>query len=198
MGTIPRFVTTSPKIMGNHLIQFGGIYQHDYDYHLRNDNGGFIQNSPVDNISTASGGVTYPSQYQPANLPASQIGNYNTLYTEVLGITGESQELYTRSGPNLTLNPPGSSMFDQSTIRYYNVYISDTWHIKPTLTLSYSLGYAIEMPPVEKNGKQVELTDVSGVPFLASDYLAKQHIGDPHRYRCHSPNAALSYFQTSS
>ena len=67
---------------------------------------------PVDNISTASGGVTYPSQYQPANLSASQIGNYNTLYTEILGITGESQQLYTRSGPNLTLNPPGSEMFD--------------------------------------------------------------------------------------
>jgi len=162
------------KIIGSHLMQFGGSYQHDYDYHLRNDNGGGIQSMPVNNISTASGGVTYSSQYQPAGLPASQIGNYNTLYTEVLGITGESQELYTRSGPNLTLNPPGSSIFDQSTIPYYNVYISDTWHMKPTFTLTYGLGYAIEMPPVEKNGKQVELTDVSGVPIIASDYLAKR------------------------
>jgi len=160
------------KIKGNHLIQFGGIYQHNYDYHLRNDNGGGIQNMPVDNISTSAGGITFPTQYQPSNLPGSQIGNYNTLYTEVLGLTGESQDLYTRSGPNLTLNPPGSYMFDQSTIPYYNVYASDTWHMKPTFTLTYGLGYAIEMPPTEKLGKQVELTDATGVPIVASTYLA--------------------------
>jgi hypothetical protein len=164
------------KIVGKHLIQFGGIYQHNYDYHLRNDNGTNILNMPIDNISTASGGVKFSSQYQPASLPAPQVGNYNTLYAEVLGITGQSQELYTRSGPSLTLNPPGSYMFDQSTIPYYNVYISDTWHMKPTFTLTYGLGYAIEMPPVEKNGKQVELTDASGVPIVASDYLAKREL----------------------
>src|SRR6202012_3425540 len=162
------------KIRGNHLIQIGGIYQRNFDYHVRNDNGGGIQNYPIDNISTASGGVTFPSQYQPANLPSSQIGNYNTLYAEVLGITGQSQDLYTRSGPNLTLSPPGSYMFDQSSISYYNVFISDTWHMKPTFTLTYGLGYAIEMPPVEKDGKQVELTDATGVPISASAYLANR------------------------
>lgn len=30
------------------------------------------------------------------------------------------------------------------------------------------------MPPVEKNGKQVELTDEFGTPMVASDYLAKR------------------------
>jgi hypothetical protein len=161
------------QIKGNHLIQWGGNYAHNYDYHLRNDNGGGIQNFPVDNIETSPGGVNYGG-YQPSNLPSSQIGNYNLLYTEVLGITGQGQTLYTRSGPNLTLNPVGSYMFDQSTIPYYNLYASDTWHMKPTFTLTYGLGYAIEMPPTEKNGKQVELTDPSGKPIVLSDYLAQR------------------------
>jgi hypothetical protein len=161
------------NIKGNHLLQFGGNFAHNYDYHLRNDNGGGIQNFPVDNIETSPGGVTYGG-YQPSTLPSSQIGNYNTLYTDVLGITGQGQDLFTRSGANLTLNPPGSYMYDQSTILYYNVYASDTWHMKPTFTLTYGLGYAIEMPPTEKNGKQVELTDTSGTPIVLSNYLASR------------------------
>jgi hypothetical protein len=162
------------KIKGNHLIQFGGIFEHNYDYHLRNDNGGGIQNFPVDRIDTQSGGVSYPSIYQPANLPSSQINTYNNLYTSVLGITGQSQDLFTRSGPALTLQPPGSYMYDQSTIPFYNVYASDTWHMKPTFTLTYGLGYSVEMPPTEKNGKQVELTNATGAPIVLSDYLASR------------------------
>ena len=76
-----------------------------------------------------------------------------------LGIVSISQIAYTRSGSNLALNPPLTPAFDQSTIPYYNVYFSDTWHMKPTFTLTYGLGWALEMPPVEANGKQVELVD---------------------------------------
>ena len=65
-------------------------------------------------------------------------------------------------------------MFDQSTIPYYNLYFSDTWRMKPTFTLTYGLGYTIEMPPSEKNGKQVEVTDSSGTPIVASEYLASR------------------------
>ena len=31
--------------------------------------------------------------------------------------------------------PAGTPMFDQSTIKFYNLYITDSWHIKPTLTM---------------------------------------------------------------
>ena len=79
-----------------------------------------------------------------------------------LGIVSIAQIAYTRSGPNLAFNPPLTPAFDQSTIPYYNVYFSDTWHMKPTFTLTYGLGYALEMPPVEKSGKQIEVVDASG------------------------------------
>jgi len=158
------------KIKGNHLLIFGGQYQRNFDYHLRNDNGQGIMNSPVYQIARG-GGVTYPKAYIPTDVPSSQINTYNNLYTEVLGIVDQPQDLYTRSGAQLTLNPPGSSMYDQSIIPSYNVYITDTWHMKPSFTVTYGLGYTLEMPPYELNGKQVELTDTSGHPINVTAYM---------------------------
>ena len=42
---------------------------------------------------------------------------------------------------------------DKSTIPFYNVYFSDSWRVKPSITLTYGLGWALEMPPVEEQGK---------------------------------------------
>jgi len=82
-----------------------------------------------------------------------------------------AQQAYTRSGTDLALNPPLTPAFDQSTIPYYNVYFSDTWHMKPSFTLTYGLGWTLEMPPVEKNGKQIELVDQSNQLLDVVAYL---------------------------
>ena len=89
----------------------------------------------------------------------------------MLGIDSISQIAYTRSGPNLNLNPPLTPAFDQDTIPYYNVYFSDTWHMKPTFTLTYGLGWTLEMPPVEANGKQIALVNQSDELIGTQDYL---------------------------
>jgi len=68
-----------------------------------------------------------------------------------------------------------SNAFDKSTIPYYNVYFSDTWHLKPTMTLTYGLGYALEMPPTEANGKQTVIVDESDTPVKALDYIAARN-----------------------
>ena len=61
---------------------------------------------------------------------------------------------YTRSGSTLALNPPLTHAFDQMhDSDYYNAYFSDTWHMKPSFTLTYGMGYTLEMPPTEANGK---------------------------------------------
>jgi hypothetical protein len=165
------------KIKGNHLISLGGQYQRNFDYHLRTDNGGGIMNQPVDQIGQSSGfapGINFPSSYIPTAVPASQDATYERLYEEVLGIVTQPQTLYTRSGSQLTLNPPGTPMFDQSIIPSYNLYFTDTWRMKPTFTLTYGLGYQLEMPPYELNGKQIELTDTSGKPINFADYFAQR------------------------
>src|ERR1700739_3267602 len=43
--------------------------------------------------------------------------------------------------------------------------------MKPTFTLTYGLGWTLEMPPVEQNGKQVELGDSSDQPISGAAYL---------------------------
>jgi hypothetical protein len=63
-------------------------------------------------------------------------------------------------------------MFDKSTINNYNIYITDSWHMKPTLTLTYGLSYTVETPPVEQNGKQIELVNSNGNPINFSNYFA--------------------------
>ena len=46
--------------------------------------------------------------------------------------------------------------------------------MKPSFTLTYGLGYQLEMPPYELNGKQIELTDASGKPIQFSNYFAQR------------------------
>ena len=163
-------------IRGNHLFQFGGTYQRNWDYHQRNDNGQGIMNSVVYQIAISTtnqgGGITIdPTKYFPTGVPSSLTSTWNSLYTELLGMTSQPQVLFTRSGSNLTLNPLGSFMFDKSTIPSYNVYFGDTWHVRPNLSLSFGTGYTIEMPPVEQDGKQVELIDSTGKLVDLQNYL---------------------------
>lgn len=158
-------------LRGNHLLQFGGTYQRNFDYHQRNDNGVGIDTSPVYQITNGTG-VNFTNQ--PANLPASQVTNWNNLYAQVLGIVSQPQVMYTRSGSSLMLNPPLTPGFDQSIIPTYNLYFSDTWHMRPAFTLTYGLSYTLEMPPYEINGKQVGLTDQSGKPIVLTDFLTQK------------------------
>ncbi len=112
--------------------------------------------------------------YIPAPIAAaggSTLSNWQKDYGIVLGVPGVTQVAYTRTGQQLNLNPPNTPAFDQSTIPFYNLYVSDSWRIKPTLTLSYGLGWSLEMPPVEAQGKQIELVDANNKPLDTETYL---------------------------
>jgi hypothetical protein len=162
------------KLKGNHLVQFGGQYQHNFNYHQRTDNGGGINFTTTYQLGDTSGGgnVNF-SGLAAAGVPTSSTTNARIL-AATLGIVTDSQVAYTRTGNSLSLNPPLTPAQDQATILYYNLYASDTWHIKPTLTINYGLGWALEMPPVEKTGKQVVLVDAANTPIKTADYLASR------------------------
>ncbi|MFY9745548.1 MAG: carboxypeptidase-like regulatory domain-containing protein [Acidobacteriaceae bacterium] len=161
-------------LKGNHLLQFGGQFQHNYNYHQRSDNGGGINFTPTYQLGDEGGsgavdmsdlGGGYPSNNTTARMAAA-----------ALGIVTDSQVAYTRSGPSLTLNPPLTHAFDQMNIDYYNAYFSDSWHIKPSLTLTYGMGYTLEMPPVEKNNKSTVLVDAADEPVVTDDYLTQRKV----------------------
>jgi Carboxypeptidase regulatory-like domain len=167
-------------VKGNHLFQFGGLVQHNFDYHTRTDNGGSINNAIVYQIATSQinfgtgCGTGNTASCIPSSIISAQASRYRNLATSVLGLVGLTQVMYTRGGSDLHLLPLGTFGVEQSTIKTYNLYAADTWKIKPTLTLSYGLGYTYETPPVEKNGNQVAFVYADGSLVHTADYLQKR------------------------
>jgi hypothetical protein len=159
-------------LKGNHLFTWGGAYQRNWDYHQRSDNGGGINYQPTYQLGdSAGGGLVDFSASLPTGVNPKTWGRDSAA---VLGIVTDSQIAYTRSGPTLTLNPPLTHAYDQSTIPYYNVYFSDSWHLKPSFTFTYGIGWTLEMPPTEANGKQIELVDSSGQQLDTLSYLKQR------------------------
>jgi hypothetical protein len=185
-------------IKGNHLFQFGGSYLRANDTHNRNDNGESI-NTFEQYLVGAGGGASLSgfgidmSGYIPANVPSAN--KYGNLYSMVTGMIDESQSLYTRglgstvtglpllprqscaiSGVAATANclnsPP---LTNTSIIPTYNVYLTDSWHLKPTFSLNYGLGYTIEMPPYEtRGGEQSVMVDGTGHILYLQQYLQNE------------------------
>jgi hypothetical protein len=155
---------------GTHLFAFGGTYQHNFNWHQRTDNGGGINYQPVYQLGTTSsaGNGVDMTGFVPL---AGSSKSWGRDYAATLGLVSIAQQAFTRTGLDLTLNPPLTPASDKSTIPYYNVYFSDTWHMKPTFTLTYGMGWTLEMPPVEKNGKQIELVDQSNQLLDLQSYL---------------------------
>ncbi|HEX4594573.1 MAG TPA: carboxypeptidase regulatory-like domain-containing protein [Bryobacteraceae bacterium] len=152
---------TMSLLKGNHLLQFGGSYMRQTLLHGRDDNGVGINTSIVykaDGTQISTGAYTLPD----GALPTYSLGNYAQMYNELMGIITQTQVMYSRSGANLQLNPLGTPGFDRSIVPTYDVYFSDTWHLRPTLTMTYGLGWALSMPPYEVNGKQVSMVDAAG------------------------------------
>ena len=158
-------------LKGNHLFQFGGQYQHNFNYHQRTDNGGGINYYPVYLLgdSKGSGNVDMTGLNAAFSNPVLA-----REAAAILGIVTDTQQAYTRSGSNLALNPPLTPAFDKVTIPYYNLYFNDTWHLKPSLTVTYGLGWALEMPPKEESGKQVLFVGPDGRELDTATYQANR------------------------
>ncbi len=162
-------------LKGNHLFQFGGTYQRNFNYHQRNDSGGTINAFPVYSLGNGSSGAGPSIRSTPCATTASisvSAKACDALVATDLGVVSIASQMFTRAGASLNLQPPLSNAFDKSHIPYYNVYFSDTWHMKPTFTLTYGLGWALEMPPVEENGKQAVVVDQANQPVSTTAYLA--------------------------
>ena len=163
------------RLLGNHVLQWGGTYQHNYNQHSRTDNGNGINYYPVYQLATGPANPLYNginmSGFIPTGLASSAVGKWDDDYADVLGMLALDQIVYTRTGPQLSLNPPLTPIEDRVHIPYYNVYFTDSWHVRPTLTLTYGLAWTLEMPPVEEDGKQVALVDQANQLVNTRDYL---------------------------
>ncbi len=164
------------KLAGNHLFQFGGQYQHNYNYHQRTDNGASINFTPTYQIGgdTTGGNITYNSTNGIGSVAST--GAYRRLADTYYGFVTATQvaNTYANSGGNLSLNPALTPIGANTTIPYYNLYVTDSWHAKPSLSINYGISWALEMPPTERNGNQVMFTDINGKAIHIDDYLANR------------------------
>jgi Carboxypeptidase regulatory-like domain len=165
------------KLAGNHLFQFGGQFQHNFNFHQRTDNGASINYTPTYQIGgdTIGGNITYSSSGIGG---LATTGAYRRIADTYYGLVTATQvaNTYSNSGGALSLNAPYTPIGANTTIPYYNMYVTDTWHAKPSLTLNYGISYAIEMPPTERNGNQVMFTDITGNAIHVQDYLNNRKI----------------------
>lgn len=158
-------------------MQFGGQYQRNWNYHQRTDNGGGINYYPVYQLGDTPGSGNVDMTCAGTCLAAAFSNPILAREAAaVLGIVTDSQQAYTYagSGGSLVLNPPLTPASDKATIPYYNLYINDTWKMKPSFTLTYGLGWALEMPPTEQNGKQVMFVGPDGRQLDTKTYLANR------------------------
>jgi hypothetical protein len=159
-------------IKGNHLLQFGFSYQRNYDFHMRTDNGGTIDNQIVYQVNYP--GIDFSSFNYPAAVPANQRNNFSAYYSYVLGLVNLPQVAEVRGGSDLSLLPVGSQAYERSIIPFYQWYASDTWHMKPSITLTYGLSYVIQMPPYEIDGNQAIPVDDAGNQLSVVNYLGEK------------------------
>lgn len=159
-------------LKGNHLIQFGGQYQHNYFFHNRTDNGNSINYTTTYQIGDSSGGGTVSYTGLSQNFATSTAAT-GRLLDAYYGIVTDTQvaNTYSMKGGSLTLNGSQTPIAAHTTVPFYNLYASDTWHLTNHLILNYGLSYAIEMPPTESDGNQVLWVDTNGNQISARGFL---------------------------
>ncbi|HEY1342610.1 MAG TPA: carboxypeptidase-like regulatory domain-containing protein [Bryobacteraceae bacterium] len=172
---------------GAHLLRFGGAFSHA-DVHFNRDDGQSSLNSLVYSIG-ASSGVNIPAAYRPPTcsatkttncLPSAMTSSWNSLYAAVLGFVDNGQIMGSRNG-DLSANPLGTLIYNEISYNDYSLYFSDSWRIRPSLTLTYGVNWSVDMPPREALGKQTLMVA-----------LPSNQIVDPEAYLAARQQAALT------
>jgi hypothetical protein len=91
----------------------------------------------------------------------------------VLGLVDSGSVVGTRDS-SLKANPAGTPLSNNVSYNNFSLYFSDSWHIVPTLTLSYGLNWSVELPPSEATGKQVVSLDSDNRVVMPKEYLERR------------------------
>jgi hypothetical protein len=171
-------------IKGKHVLNFGGRVQIEHFLHIRDDKvvggiatplyfaaygGDFTSVKPV---SLGSSPLLCPDNTSGTNcLRPQDTTNWNRAYVSTLGIIESGTQVLTRDG-SLNPQPPLTPITQHENVNAYEVHFSDTWRIKPSLTVTYGLTWGVQMPPYDPTGKTAMMIDVAtNKPISAGTYL---------------------------
>ena len=136
-------------------------------------------------------GISIPTSEEPTALSSANAQNWDRLYAAALGLVDNVGILAVRNGA-LQPQPLGTQLEAKTTLRAYNFFVQDSWRIKPSLTLTYGIGYGWQTTPQELHGQQTLIanhdtgdTIISGLQYIQAKEAAAQ-AGDVY-------NPQLSY-----
>ncbi len=146
-------------VKSNHLFQFGGRIGHQHFFHRRDDKvvGGLTSEVfTIGRLSSGShvNGIPFPVGF------AGSASRWRTDYASILGIMERAQQLFTR-GPDFSPNPAGTPLRQSTVVDSYSLYASDSWRVKPSLTVTLGLNWGVQLPPYESSGEQTMVVDDS-------------------------------------
>ncbi len=181
-----QLVDNFTHLQGRHTISAGGDVRWLPLVAQRNDK---VVGSLASLVATEDADVLGTNQtVQQVNRPRScsatvttfcleptDVLRWDRLYAATLGIVDNVNVLAVRDG-SLAPQPFGTPLIANTNQQAYDFYAQDTWRIKPTLTLTYGLGYGWQTPPTEAHGQQTfEINNSTGQILTAAGYIqAKQ------------------------
>lgn len=133
---------------GNHSLQFGGTFKFIKTF----------EQTKLDynQVTIGLGGNTFGlnSSLRPADINTQSVAAINLWdadFTFALGRIGATESNYNYDNKG---NPLPQGTGDVRRYRYFQtqLYVGDTWKVKPTLTISYGLNYQIFSVPYETQG----------------------------------------------
>jgi Carboxypeptidase regulatory-like domain len=128
-------------------------------------------NGGAQNIPAVNRPPTCTTPGQTFCLQSADVQKWDRFYAATLGIVDNVSILAVRDG-NLNPQPFGTPLISQANMRAYDMYVQDTWRIKPTFTITYGLSYGWQTPPHEAHDEQTFIVDAANnQPFTAAGYI---------------------------
>ena len=180
-----QLVDNFTRIQGKHTITAGGDVRWLPLVAQRNDK---VVGSLSSLVATEDADVFGTNQNgSPLNRPPScstsvttfclnptDITRWDRLYAATLGIVDNVNVLAVRDG-SLHPQPFGTPLIANTNQQAYDFYAQDTWRIRPTLTLTYGLGYGWQTPPTEAHNQQTfEINTSNGQILTAAGYIQQK------------------------
>jgi Carboxypeptidase regulatory-like domain len=168
-------------VKASHLITGGFNYIHSNQYHFRLTQGGSIA-SPVAQITSGSY-TQIPATQRPPTcsasltthcLPTGVLAEWNELYASLLGQWDYTSFFNSRDAKGNVVNSVTSPPSYDQTSEHFEFMASDTWQVKPSLTLNYGINLTYETPYRDINGKDYLLVDGSNNLVKPAELLSQK------------------------
>jgi len=170
-------------IKGKHTVVTGADIRRLPTIHERDDKViGSVTSlvATLDSNESGAGTLAIPAADRPAGLPLADESNWDRLYAATLGLVNNVGILAVRNGA-LQPQPLGTQLEAKTTLRAYNFFVQDSWRIKPSITLTYGIGYGWQTTPQEANGQQTFIADhdtgdsiINGLQYIQAKEAAAE------------------------